>query len=165
MKTTTFAINNTSKNYTFPIESTNYSKILDDIIATNIINSNPYLKNTKKENTFTSTIFINNQKKNHCDLFSSHLNNENAFAKAANFIANYNKNIYTNTPFIIGKTYKLINGTPICFFDDEIQIGMDLYSYEDFKNITFLKTISKPKKDIIINIFNAYNKDIEINII
>lgn len=162
-KTYTFKIANTSNNNSFL--GTDYSEILDNLIATNIIENNPYLLNYKKEKNELSAIIADSKKKHSFGLCSSLLNENDKFLKAANFIANYNKATYKTLPFIYGKTYKLIDGTPICFYDDEIQIGMDLYSYDKFSNIAFLKTLSEPTKKIIINILNAGNKNITINII
>lgn len=164
MTTTTFKIGTTSKN-TCPFFNTNYSKILDDIIATNIKETNPYLNGNYDDKSDIISSLLADAKKNSLNFFGADLNKNDKFLKAATFIANYGKKAHTEIPFIIGKTYKLIDGTPICFYDDEIQIGYDLYSYGDFSNIAFLKKLDEPKKNIIINIFNAGSKNIKINII
>lgn len=164
MTYTTFKINNTSNNNTF--RKANYSKILDNIIATNIAKCNPYLTNFKNNDDDLITAIIDDSKKKHCSIFSSCiLKDDDEFIKAANFLANYKKKSKApkNLPFIFGKTYKLIDGTPICFYEDEIQIDMDLYSYDDFSSIKFLKGLSSNKKNIIINIYNAGNITININ--
>lgn len=163
-KTYTFKIANASNNNTFL--GTNYSKILDNIITTNIKDTNLYLGKTyNKDYDEISAIIADSKKKHSFGLNCGLLGENDKFLKAANFIANYNKATYKTLPFIYGKTYKLIDGTPICFYDDEIQIGMDLYSYDSFSNTAFLKTLSAPTKKIIINILNAGNKNITINII
>lgn len=157
MKTYTFNINknNTSnKSFTFNLCSksnkTNYSKILDNIIYDNMMKVNPYLKS--KKDIDTSVIIFN---------AANNLNENTEFKKAANFLANYNK--MKTFPYIIGKLYKLTDGTPIMFYEDEIQIGHDVYTYEEFDNISFLNTISEPKKKIIIDIFtNGLNVNINI---
>lgn len=158
MKHTTFTIGNTTNNTTF--HSANFSKILDNIIAANIKANNTYLNSTEEDDLID--LLIKDSKKNNITIESNLLKDD--FIKAANFLANYNKKTAYKLPFILGKTYKLIDGTPIAFFDDEIQIGMDLYSYSDFKNIKFLNALPSTKKTIIINIFNAGNKNIIINI-
>ena len=167
MTHTTFKINNTSNNaYTFP--TTNYSKILDNIIAANIKATNKYLYDYPTCGTIDDDFIgamMKDSAKKHGNLFGTYLNSGDEFAKAANFLANYKSKKYTKLPFIFGKTYKLANGTPIIFYDDEIQIGLDLYSYSDFSNIGFLKTLGEPTKKIIINIFNAGNSNIKINIL
>ena len=162
MTTTTFKIDNTSKN-TCPFYSANYSTILDNIIASNIKATNKYLYNYGTDDDFIGAMMKDSAKK-HCNLCCGCLNKNDEFLKAANFLANYKKSS-KKLPFIFGKTYKLANGIPIIFYDDEIQIGLDLYSYSDFSNIGFLKTISEPTKKIIINILNAGNSDIKINIL
>lgn len=161
MKHYNFKINNTTSNNSFC--GTDYSKILDNIIAANIIETNPYLFNyNKKENDLIGNL-IKDAKKN-CTIFDcSYLKGKSDFAKAADFLANYKKKKYTTIPFTIGKTYKLNDGTPICFYDDEIQIGYDIYSYSNFGDIKFLNSLPSNKKNIIINIYNAGNITININ--
>lgn len=167
MKTTTFKINNTSSNcINCPFHTTDYSKALDNIIAANIAKTNPYLFKTDSYTDHGDFIdnLIEDAKK--ITISDSYLNSDDEFAKAIKFINNYGKKSTTYAgPFIIGKIYKLANGTPICFYNDEIQIGYDIYSYSDFGNPLFLKKLSAPTKNIIINIFNAGNKNIKINII
>lgn len=157
MKTYTFNINkkNTSdKSFTFNLfhksNKTDYSKTLDNIIYDNMMKVNPYLKS--KEEIDTSVLIFNT---------ANNLNENIEFKKAANFLANYNK--MKKFPYIIGKLYKLIDGTLVMFYEDEVQIGHDVYTYEEFNNISFLNTISEPKKKIIIDIFtNGLNVNIEI---
>lgn len=157
MKTYTFNINkkNTSdKFFTFNLfpksNKTDYSKTLDNIIYDNMMKVNPYLKS--KEEIDTSVLIFNT---------ANNLNENIEFKKAANFLANYNK--MKTFPYIIGKLYKLIDGTPVMFYEDEVQIGHDVYTYEEFNDISFLNTISEPKKKIIIDIFtNGLNVNIEI---
>lgn len=163
-KTTTFKIG-TNNNTKYSFLTPNYSAILDNIIATNIKETNPYLNGSYKEDNELAAIIADSKKKHGLNLFGGCLNENDKFLKAANFIANYGKTTYTTLPFKYNKIYKLIDGTPICFYDDEIQIGMDLYSYDSFSNTAFLKTLSAPTKKIIINILNAGNKNITINII
>ena len=153
----TFKINNNTTSTTFP--TTNYSKIIDNIISTNIIKANPYLK---KDDLIDNLI---EDSKKYCSttITSGHLDTD--FIKAANFLANYKKSNTIKLPFICGKIYKLIDGTPIAFYDDEIQIGYDIYKYTDFTDIKFLNAIGNTTKNIIINIFNAGNKNIKINIL
>lgn len=160
MKHTTFKIDNTSKTNNFRNNTANYSKILDDIIANNIIKKNEYLTNIADD--FIAKMMKASDSK---PIYtSSTLKDELKFIKAANYLANYNKIKTNKIPFILGKTYKLIDGTPIIFYDDEIQIGFDLYSYDDFKNIYFLNTLPKTTKNIIINIYTAGDTTININI-
>ena len=165
MTKTTFKIANTSNNNTFCPFHTDYSAILDNIIATNIKKTNPYLNGNYDKKDDLISALIDDAKKGTLNFSSSYLNENDEFLKAANYLANYDKKNTFKIPFTLGKIYKLIDGTPICFYEDEIQIGYDLYSYSNFSDFTFLKKLSAPKKNIIINIFNAGNKNIKINII
>lgn len=162
MTKTTFKItnNNSNNDTTFPI--TNYSTLLDNIIATNIAKTNKYLFDDGSSDFYT--LLLNDSAKKHTCNLCCLTNNNDKFTKAANFIANYGKNKSIKLPISFGKIYKLLDGTPIAFYEDEIQIGMDLYSYSDFKDITFLNSLPKKTKNIIINIFNAKANSIEINI-
>ena len=147
--------NNTKKFFTFSFlkknKPTDYSKVLDDIILDNLMETNSYLKDykTKQED---AKIF---------EASTASLKG-NEFVEAASFLANYSKK---NTfPFILGKVYKLAGNIPVIFYDDEIQIDRDIYSYDDFENLAFLNTLSAPKKKIIIDIYtNSHNINIEIN--
>ena len=160
MKKTIYTFNNNTSNNNFPgTTTTNYSKILDDLIATNIINKNSYLnKYTTPGTTYDDFIdcMMKDSAKKHTSIIidSIALKDDNKFIKAANFLANYKKKADIASKFIFGKTYKLTDGTPIIFYDDEIQIGFDLYTYDDFKDIIFLKKLPTTAKNIIINIYN-----------
>ena len=158
MKTMTFTSkkNNT---YTFPFidkkytYEPNYSKIIDDIILTDIINKNDYLFTSKK------TTYI--------PLTSSPLKGDDKFIKAANFLTNYKKNkkLYKTIPYELGKMYTLSDGTRIVFYDDEIQIGSLFYKYSDFSDLSFLNGITDDTKNIIINIYTNGAANININIL
>lgn len=118
----------------------NYSEIIDNIILGGIKKKNDYLFGS------TSTTYI--------PLSSSYLKVDDKFIKAANFLANYKKNkkIYKTIPYELGKMYTLSDGTPIVFYDDEIQIGFDTFKYSDFSDLSFLNGISDNTKKAIINI-------------
>ena len=131
-----------------------YSKTLDDIIADSIIKKNSYLFNS------TNTIGL----KNIADDII-YANSDDAFTKATKFLANYKK--YNNTyklPFIYGKMYTLSDGTPIVFYDDEIQIGFDVYKYNNFNDTIFLKSLTPKKTKIIIDIYTTGTTNININL-
>ena len=155
MKNFTFKTNNNINTFSFP-ESTNYSKILDDLIANNIKENNKYLTDAIIKHDLginTDTIVIGN----------SLLKSDDKFAKAANFLANYAKFDKRSIPFKFGKVYKLANGTPIIFYDDEIQIGFDLFSYTDFANFNFINSLSENTKKTIIEIYaNGYKIEIKL---
>lgn len=148
-------INNNNKNSFCFNNSTNYSKILDNIILADIAKKNDYLFKKKNED---SDIFIANLGK------TKYYDDD--FMNAVNFITNYKKyNKKYNLPYTLGKMYTLSDGTPIVFYDDEIQIGFDTYAYTDLKNISFLNTLSAPTKKVIINIYANAGTNIDINIL
>ena len=131
----------------------NYSEIIDNIILADIKKKNSYLF------TSDSTTYI--------PLSSSYLKADDKFIKAANFLANYKKNkkIYKTIPYELGKMYTLSDGTPIVFYDDEIQIGFDTFKYSDFSDLSFLNGISDNTKKIIINIYTTGAANININLL
>jgi len=145
-------------------KSTNYSEILDNIIATDIINKNTYLFdcNKKKEDDLIDALIGNKS----IILTGSTLKASDDFTKAATFLANYNKYKKTyNLPYIIGKMYTLSNGTPIIFYDDEIQIGFDTIKYSKFNDLSFLDSLTDNTKKTIINIYTFGAGNININIL
>lgn len=148
MKTYTFDIN-TNNFHNINNTSTNYSKILDDLIHADIIEKNYYLNSDYNKSTgdiyLDKMIGINND-----NIISFGLKDADAFTKAANFLANYNTN---KKKYEYGKTYTLTDGTPIIFFDDSIQIGFDLYYFKDFKKPIFLNTLTPKIKKTIIKIY------------
>ena len=153
MKTYTFTksdFNNSKKNFIDEIigksKSTNYSKIIDDIICADVIKKNQYL--------FTKPTVCNSYAE---DIASD-------FLKAAKFLANY-KEPKKKLNFIIGRTYYLSDNTPIIFYDDEIQIGFDVFKYSDFTSTDFFSTIAPKTKQTIIDIYtNARDLTININL-
>lgn len=149
MKTYTFTagnIDNSNKNFIDSIigksKRTDYSKILDNIIYNDVIKKSPYL--------FT---------KNTCTSLTGDLGD---FFKAASFLANY-KEPKKKCNFIIGHTYYLPDNTPIIFYDDEIQIGFDVFKYSDFASFDFINEIDPKTKKTIIDIYTNAN-DLTINI-
>ena len=152
MKTYTFTTSNinNSKNFIDEIigksKSTNYSKILDDIIYDNVIKKNSYLFTGMKKSRYIGDV-------------------DSDFLKAANFLANYKEPKKKLYDFIIGRTYYLSDNTPIIFYDDEIQIGFDVFKYSDFTSTDFISTIAPKMKNTIIDIYtNARNLTININV-
>lgn len=142
--------------------STDYSKILDDIIIADIIDKNEYLftYNKKKNDDAIIDSLIFGTSPN------SNLKANDDFIKATLFLANYKKNKKTyKIPYIIGKTYTLSDGTPIVFYDDEIQIGFDWFKYSDFLDTSFLNNLTNKAKKTIINIYTYGKSNIEINLL
>lgn len=152
-KTYNFYTKNNNNNTFRTIKSTDYSTILDNIIAADIIDKNSYLFDNNGD------IFDSLIDNNHIILTGgATLKASDEFTKAATFLANYKKNKKAyNLPYIIGKMYTLSDGTPIVFYDDEIQIGFDTYKYADFKNTSFLNNLTTGTKKTIVNIFININ--------
>lgn len=146
MKTTIYTFNNTKKT-----NNANYSKILDSIIADTLMKNNKYLfKDAKKvkEDALIDALFDDMKKCN-----DTSLKGDIEFAKACAFLANYGKNKKSYAiPYKLNTLYRLADGTPIIFYDDEIQIGTDLYEYADFDNLDFINNLKPETKKLIINI-------------
>lgn len=158
MKNYTFKIKNNNNIYNKSNE-TNWSKILDNLILSNIKNTSPNMKSildNEKEKRFIDSMIADSNNTlrildcNNCNNINCPLN------KAANYINTYKKN--KTFPYILGKTYKLSNGIPIIFYDDEIQIGFDTYSYDLFDDISFINSLSEDIKKTIITIYTYGNK-------
>lgn len=165
-KTFKFNTNNSNNNNSsiFLGNTTDHSSILDNIIATDIIKKNTYLFDyDKKKNDDLIDALIGNDP---IILSSSSLKASDDFTKAATFLANYKKykKAY-NLPYILGKMYTLSDGTPIIFYDDEIQIGFDTFKYTKFADFSFLKGLTTKTKKTIINIYTFGAGDIEINLL
>lgn len=141
-KTYKFYAGNNKNNNIINNGSTNYSSILDDIIVSDVIKKNSYLFNSY--NDYLDDL-----------LTSKPLKDDNLeFIKAAKFLANYKKNYYKlPKKYIYGKMYTLSDGTPVVFYDDEIQIGFDTYKYTDFGDTILLNMLPSKTKKIIINIY------------
>ena len=147
--------NNKNNTFSFSSSKPNYSKTLDNIIIADVIKKNSYLFGKKADDDatiFDSLIGINKP--------TSDLD------KAIKFLANYKKyKTSYKLPYIFGKMYTLSDGTPIVFYEDEIQIGFDSYKYSDFSNFSFLNGLSANTKKTIINIYTYGAKNININIL
>lgn len=157
IKTFTFGKINNNKNNTFCFNnnSTNYSKILDNIIIADITKKNDFLFKNKKSYTIDDIL-----------LGATHKYDSSDLDKAIKFLTNYKtlKKSYT-LPYKLNKMYTLSDGTPIIFYDDEIQIGFDVYKYDDFSDYSFLDSLNKKTKDIIINIYTTGSANININLL
>lgn len=156
MKITTFTNsfattkNNNNKFYSFP-EYTDYSKILDDLISSNLMKTNSYLKKSKDDalidamfdEAYGKTIKLSNLEDSY-----------NAAAKYLAFFGKKNKLTYN-----LGHTY-YIDNTPIIFHLDSIEIGGNEYYYDDLLNASLL---TKNTQKLIIKIATSAPK-ININI-
>lgn len=159
--TYTFSKDNNSKNNIFSFQKSsnkpNYSKIIDNIILGDVINKNSFLFKHA-----TPSI----KKNEDANIFLANLGYTPSYYDAVNFLANYKSyNKKYTLPYKLNKMYTLSDGTPIIFYDDEIQIGFDSYKYSDFADISFINGITSNTKKIIINIFATAGSSIDINIL
>lgn len=142
---TTYDIKFTDNN----IKNTNngniYSQILDDIILSSVKKNNSYLFNTKKEDDDLIDAMFDEL--DHTYIYKR----DSLFAEACKILANYGKKSIMKG-IELGKIYRLENGLPIIFYNDEIQIGTDIYSYSDFSDYDFISSLSPEIKKTIINI-------------
>lgn len=157
--TFTFGKTNNKNNNSFQFNnSTNYSKVLDNIILADIADKNSYLFKNYKEDYLDDLIL------NAKPAYKS-INIDDDFSKAIYFLTNYNKKKSYKLPFKLNTTYTLSDGTPIIFYDDEIQIGFDVYKYSAFNDFSFLNKLNDNTKKIIINIYTTGASKININLL
>lgn len=142
----TFKIkNNPSTFFTPSNKSTNYSKILDDLILDDLIKKNEWL-NTKTYiipgNDYTtkktSTIKIKFD------------DSEDLYGKVCKFFAD--KDSLKNT-FIKDKIYYLADGTPFYITDDYITIGFNTYYFYEFDTPKFFYSLNDDIKKTICTIY------------
>ena len=150
MKKYTFTIkNNPSTFYTPNYKSTDYSKVLDDLIAADIKDKNPWLFGN---NTITTSgnikIKINNTPK-YDDLETAfiHGNDYNDTIYLGNAYS-FLKNLAFNCPFKKNTTYKLSTGDYIEITDDYIHINDEIFFFDLMDNNFFYNLSSKMKKTI-----------------
>lgn len=171
MKNYRFNINKNNKSNTTTFRTNNH-KSLDDIIAADIIkeanslfkNASPTLnilgKNYIKSNghliddAYIDDLYRScagdNNKKVTTIIFNRSGLKDNKFINAANFLANYKSN-KTHT-YALNTLYYTTDNIPVIFYDDEIQIGYETFSYNDFSNIDFLSNLTPKTKKVIIEI-------------
>lgn len=143
---TTYDIKFTDNNIKNANNGNIYSQILDDIILSTVKKNNSYLFNTKKKNDDLIDAMFNEL--DHTYIYKR----DNLFAEACKILANYGKKKSIMKGIKLGKIYRLENGLPIIFYNDEIQIGTDIYSYSDFNDYDFISSLSPEVKKTIINI-------------
>lgn len=138
--------NNTKKNPS----NNNAHKATDAIILSNLKKTVPYLFGGNKKKTITIDLTENKPKRT-CFTTIDIIKKPNRsnkptfseFIKAFNYLMSNNEDTYD---------YLLSDGTPIKIFDDEIQIGLDLYDKIDAPKILY-STLSEENKKNIIDIY------------
>ena len=155
--TYTFGKKNNNNNFFHTSSKPNYSKILDDIIITDIIDKNSYLFKNNIKNDYLDDLILNAKPTKY---------NDTLLDAAIKFLANYKTYSKKYTlPYIIGKCYTLSDGTPIVFYENNIQIGYDFFDYDDFNDLSFFDSLTKKNKKIIIDIYLKGANNININIL
>lgn len=127
-------------------EYTNCSKIIDDIILSNIKKNNPYLfesntTNSSKNRDINIDITIPKNKKLDINIRS------NAFKKYINMFLNNKNNIIEDD-----YDFLLSDGTPVKLFSDEIQIGYDIIPLNNF-TLALYNKLSKEQRNKITEIY------------
>lgn len=138
--------NNTKKNPS----NNNAHKATDAIILSNLKKTVPYLFGSNKKKTITIDLTENKPKRTYLTTIDiikkpnrSNKPTFSEFIKAFNYLMSNNEDTYD---------YLLSDGTPIKIFDDEIQIGLDLYDKIDAPKILY-STLSEENKKNIIDIY------------
>ena len=147
MKKYTFNnLNNTNKFNTsfnpFYTESTDYSKILDDLIFDDIMDKNPWLNEYTKNNIDALIIADKKPIKT----------NDSDFIEAFNFLKNYNENNISKY-FIKDKYYELSDGTLFCISDNYIYMNGKFHWFDDIKKKNFYTLFTPAEKKTICTIY------------
>ena len=144
-KYTTYNLNDNFNTTSFNpfYKSTNYSKILDDLILDDIIEKNSWLNYNKPSDDLTSAFIAGDKKK-----YTTPSIFDDDFKKASDFLANYGKKKAFYYPFKKDKTYELSDGTIITITDDYIHINEKMYFFNLMDDTFFLNLTPKEKKTI-----------------
>ena len=160
---TTTGSNNTNKNKTIFLNDNssfygkpNFSKILDDIIADNIIKNSPYLAGCLGKSTTpisTSCITIE----------------ATPLKKKTNSLLDILNGLFTkfipSSDIKLDKEYTIkYNGHKITFFDDEIIIDDEIFSIDNILSSEFFKALEPKTKKTIIDIYTKAGNKISIDI-
>lgn len=152
MKKYTFNLkNNNSTFYTPKYKSTDYSQILDDLIAADIKKNNPWLYgNDTIETNGKIKIKLNSNNYINDDLETAFIHGTkfDDYSKACKFLAN----LGTTCPFKKNTTYKLSNGDYIEITDDYIHINDQMYFFNLMDN-TFFYNLGENMKKTIATIY------------
>jgi hypothetical protein len=159
MKKYTFTIkNNPSTYYTPSYKSTDYSKVLDDLINADIKDKNPWLFTTGT--TCKATCPLNNICTTKINITDSDdiittacktLEYEDNLKKAFKFFANYNLGGFC--PYKMNKLYKINDDIKFMILIDGILINDKMFFFDDFKYDSFLNLLTKKEKKTIATIY------------
>lgn len=155
----TFSINNSKFNktnngcpfYNKCNKSTDYSKILDDLINADIMEKNSWLNtgNTTCPFATTATTFNINTGNLLSDIHTI-LDKKEAMEDAYKFFANLN---LCNCPYKKNTLYKIGNNIKFMILIDGILINDKMFFFDDFNNIDFTSALSPYMKKTIATIY------------
>ena len=158
----TFSINNSknnNNNNTCPFynkcKSTDYSKMLDDLINADIMEKNSWL-NTGKKTIKTCTPIIDYTYTNidTGDLLSdihTILDKKEAYEDAYKFFATLNP--FGTCPYKMNKLYKIGNDIKFMILIDGILINDKMFFYDDFNNFDIISDFTPKMKKTIATIY------------
>ena len=146
--------NNPSTSYCPFYKSTDYSKVLDDLINADIAEKNPWLGATTNS-SYNNGVKINIKTKNTNNFLGeihSILNAKDEYDEAIEALDNYN--FYNLGNLYKMKTlYYLTNGTPFMILEDGILIGSKMFFYDDLNNNIFFSGLTNKMKKTIATIY------------
>lgn len=134
-------------------KSTDYSKILDDLINADIKEKNPWLYTTSNSYTPGNTIKINYNINDDDDIITTAcktLEYNDALNKAFKFFANYN---IGTCPFKTNTLYKIGDDIKFMILIDGILINDKMFFFDDFNDYSFLNLLTKKEKKTIATIY------------
>lgn len=134
-------------------KSTDYSKILDDLINADIKEKNPWLYTTSSSYTPGNTIKINYNINDDDDIITTAcktLEYNDALNKAFKFFANYN---IGTCPFKTNTLYKIGDDIKFMILIDGILINDKMFFFDDFNDYSFLNLLTKKEKKTIATIY------------
>ena len=133
-------------------KSTDYSKILDDLINADIKEKNAWLYTSASSYNPGNTIKIN-YNINDDDIITTAcktLEYNDALNKAFKFFANYN---IGTCPFKTNKLYKIGDDIKFMILIDGILINDKMFFFDDFNDYSFLNLLTKKEKKTIATIY------------
>ena len=155
----TFSLNNNNSTFCAPkYKSTDYSKVLDDLINADIKDKNPWLFNT--DSACKATCPLNNICTTKINITDSDdiittacktLEYEDNLKKAFKFFANYNLGGFC--PYKMNKLYKINDDIKFMILIDGILINDKMFFYDDFNNLSLMSALSANMKKTIATIY------------
>lgn len=133
---------NNNKFYFPKSKSTDYSKILDDLIFDDIMDKNDWLSKyftKKKDDEIMSTIISTSKKE------------DDLYKKALAYFSKPNK--YNLFKIFKKDTDYTIGGTTFCITDDYIHIGDKTYWFDNFNDENYIKFFTPEEKKILCIIY------------